>query len=133
MSEEILDDKSTLVLTSDISIDKNKAVYPFRNLSAESLKSKVNDLLLQSGYKTEVLGNETFYYRGSLAMRILFGAFAKYFRWKVAFEQEGEYTKLIFEKDAKGYAGGVIGVNQVNNEFKKITAALSAMYAETEK
>jgi len=40
---------------------------------------------------------------------------------------------LTFSKMAKGYAGGIIGVNQVKNEFTQIVNSLKHFYESLEK
>lgn len=125
---EILDKTLEPVIT------KNDATLYFSSISEEDIGPKLEKYLLQKGYKIEA-GTKTnaTYGKGSQIMRILFGAFAKRFVWTVKIDSSMHGTTLTFSKMAKGYAGGIIGVNQVKNEFTQIVNSLKHFYESLEK
>jgi hypothetical protein len=125
---EILDKTLEPVIT------KNDATFYFSSISEEDLGAKLEKYLLQKGDKIEA-GTKTnaTYGKGSQIMRILFGAFAKRFAWTVKIDSSMHGTTLTFSKMAKGYAGGIIGVNQVKNEFTQIVNSLKHFYESLEK
>jgi len=125
---EILDKTLEPVIT------KNDATFYFPSISEEDLGAKLEKYLLQKGDKIEA-GTKTnaTYGKGSQIMRILFGAFAKRFAWTVKIDSSMHGTTLTFSKMAKGYAGGIIGVNQVKNEFTQIVNSLKHFYESLEK
>ena len=128
--EEVLDQN----IDQDKSIGKDNATFRFKNTTVEELGAKVEKYLLGKGYKRESgSANDAIYGKGSKTLRILLGAFVKRFTWKVTVTANGEVTTLNFIKDEKGYWGGVIGVTQVTNEFKRITDALSNFHANFKK
>jgi len=119
--EDVLDnDLKNLSATAPI-ITKERAIFSFEGTSEAEIASKINSLFLKDGYQleegTELKGK---YGKGSKVMRILFGAFVKRFAWEVSVANEGGMTKATLYKETKGYAGGAIGVNQVNKEFKRL-------------
>ncbi len=124
--EETLDNELTNVKSKTIRIENNKAIYRFYDVPADILGEKVNKYLLSKQYKLKS-GNATkgVYGKGNKTMRILIGAFVKYFEWNVEIKEDSVSSVLIFSKLAKGYAGGIIGVQQVKNEYKRLTELLS--------
>lgn len=127
---EVIDDHSVTAKIEAVVIEKSKAIFPFENISSDELAAKVKEILLEKGYKLEQGSPDNGKYgKGSQVLRVLFGAFAKRFCWEVKVQAEGNITRLILSKDAKGYAGGLIGVNQVNNEYKRLTDVLTSFHA----
>lgn len=132
--QEVLDDKAAHIISGDISIEKHVAVFPFRNVSVDIVANRANDLLIERGYKLESGGlTNAAYGKGSQLLRILVGAFAKRFCWIVKVEPIDDYARLTLVKDAKGYVGGIIGVNQVNKEYKQITDVFTDLHRELSK
>jgi hypothetical protein len=131
MEDELLDDGAVALGKNEVTIDKEKATYPFANTNVNELATKVQEFLLKQGYKLEEGSNSNgIYGKGSKTLRILLGAFIKRFTWKVTVADTGETTTLTFIKDEKGYWGGAIGVVQVKNEFNKITAVLQNFHTK---
>ena len=127
--EELLDDNAILTDKS-VKIEKDKAIYVFKSTIKEGLAVKVNEYLKKQGYKLESGTNlDGVYGKGNKVMRILFGAFVKRFEWHVEISELNGSTGLIFTKTAKGYIGGVIGVQQVKKEYQRITGILEAFHA----
>jgi len=129
MEDELLDDGKVALNKNTVTIDKEKATYPFSDTNVDELATKVQEFLLKQGYKLEEGSNSNgIYGKGSKTLRILLGAFIKRFTWKVTVVDSGDNTTLTFIKDEKGYWGGAIGVVQVKNEFKKITSVLQSFH-----
>lgn len=119
---EVLDDNLIRTNNGKVVVEKNKTTFTFSNISVEELGKQIAEIFIGKGYKLEEGNNANGKYgKGSTILRVLFGAFAKRFCWQVIIDAEGRDAKLALIKDAKGYAGGVIGVNQVNNEFKRMS------------
>ncbi len=94
----------------------------YDGITAEELSKTIDTLFKADGYsaKTGDLGNRT-YVKGNRVTRILFGAFSKYFEFHVGITDLGEnHVHAIVRKTSTGMSGGVIGVNQVKNELKRI-------------
>ena len=129
--KEVLDDTLINKREDLIIIQKDNAIFTFERLSAFELANCVNEIFIEKGYKLEEGTTESGKYgKGSQVLRILFGAFAKRFCWGSKVETNStQQTRFVLTKDAKGYAGGIIGVNQVNNEYKRLTDAFTALHA----
>ena len=119
--EEVLDQDLKNVDTKAPVVTKDKAIFSFEGTTEDEIASKVNNLFIKDGYSleegTQLKGK---YGKGSKIMRILLGAFVKRFAWEVTISTQGGLTTATLYKETKGYAGGAIGVNQVNKEFKRL-------------
>lgn len=119
--EEVLDQDLKNVDTKAPVVTKDKAIFTFEGTTEDAIASKVNDLFIKDIYsleeETQLKGK---YGKGSKIMRILLGAFVKRFAWEVTISTQGGLTTATLYKETKGYAGGAIGVNQVNKEFKRL-------------
>ena len=123
--EEVLDDQLTNEKSKTIRIEKNRATYRFYDVDAEQLGEKVNKYLLSKGYKLEKgTSTQGVYGKGSKVWRVLLGAFVKRFEWNVLIEKDSVSSVLRLGKLAKGYVGGIIGVQQVKNEYNRLTKLL---------
>jgi hypothetical protein len=127
--KEVLDDQLIDAPLKLIVIESNKAVFTFKKSTAEEITKQIDEVFKRKQYKLEE-GSTTRgkYGKGSLALRILFGAFAKRFCWETRVEPDGTDTRFTLIKDAKGYAGGLIGMNQVSNEYKRMTDAFTLLH-----
>lgn len=101
----------------------------YNSNNVNQLTHFIHQMMAQVGYsiKEEVPGTIT-YEKGSRVMRILFGAFVKYFKFTVAIVQtaENEITVNIF-KQSSGVSGGLIGMNQVKNEMRMIGTMMETL------
>lgn len=94
----------------------------------DSTNSELNDTLTKfftnHGYtKKSDDGTLLSFTKGNRVLRILFGAFAKYHKVNVGVSPLGDGSYgVILQRDSTGMSGGVIGMNQVRKEFKKLTA-----------
>jgi hypothetical protein len=111
------------------SSDGATVVNVYSGISAEDLAMKVSQKLTATGYSIkEGKPGDAVYEKGNRVMRILFGAFVKYFKFGVRVEDAGNGSlKVRVHKLTSGMSGGLIGVGQVKNELKRIAADLSAI------
>jgi len=129
--ENILDDNSG-TLDKAVTIGKHEASFVFKNKTVEDLGESILGLFIKNGYKLESGGKQNGVYgKGSKIGRALLGAFIKRFAFKVTVTNDGDSTTLNLSKDGKGYMGGAIGVNQVKNEYVKITGILENYHSKT--
>ncbi len=110
-----------LYFKEDLPNKDSKLIYIYQGTTVNKMQSEVETLMLSLGYKH--LGQGSFE-KGSRIMRLLFGAFCKYFKFRVIIEDynSGE-VKVTVSKDTTGISGGAIGVNQVKKEFYNLSQA----------
>ena len=126
--DEVLDQDLKNVDTKAPVVTKDKAIFSFEGTSEDAIASKGNNLFTKDEYALEE-GTQLkgMYGKGSKIMRILLGAFVKRFTWEVTIFNQGGLTTATLYKETKGYAGGAIGVNQVNKEFNRLVGAWEAL------
>ena len=94
----------------------------YTGIDANGITQKLHEIMAQQGFKviSETFGTIT-YEKGNRVMRILFGAFVKYFKFTVTITSNTE-SELIINvfKQTSGISGGLIGMNQVKNEMIRI-------------
>ena len=91
-------------------------IYSYANTTPTELEKAVSEAMNSMGYKH--LGGGVFE-KGSRTMRLLFGAFCKYFKFQVAIDfSNPELLKLQVSKATTGVSGGAIGVSQVKKEME---------------
>lgn len=106
-----------------IEVNKTGFNYLYTDISKNDLEKKFRTLFTSNGYSClSNTGSDSMYEKGSRVMRILLGAFIKYFKFRVIITStsENEHTvKLI--KETSGMSGGVIGINQVKKELDRLS------------
>jgi hypothetical protein len=131
--EEVLDNDMNVSSANAPIISKNSGVFKFSKLTKDELATKVETFLKGKGYKIEEgTPFKAKYGKGSRVGRILLGAFIKRFAWQVTVEADGDFSTLTFFKEASGAVGGIVGVNQVKNEFNSIIGSLKSFHAGQE-
>lgn len=101
----------------------------YTGIDLKSLANEVNSILTKQGYKinTGAIGNAE-YEKGNRVLRILFGAFVKYFKFTVTLKQLDESNiELTFIKSSTGMSGGLIGMGQVSRELTRLFQVFSAL------
>lgn len=100
---------------------KNEFIHTYSGINEDDLSSKAMDLLISLGYKVkeENLGLIT-YEKGNRVLRIILGAFYKYFKFEVSAEEVKECTRLTIRTETSGMSGGLIGMNQVKKEVIRL-------------
>jgi hypothetical protein len=106
-------------------LSKDYCVHLYSGISEKDITNKVDRSLHVLGYKQKsgMPGNGE-YVKGNRTMRILLGAFHKYFKFSVSSSANGNDTKVTIGKKSSGMSGGLIGVSQVKKEMKRIAAHL---------
>lgn len=108
---------------------KQEVIHVYSGTTKEELSQLLHEKLLEAGYQMKEgdLGNGT-YSRGNRVMRILFGAFVKYFIFQFAvYAAENNEVKVRVIKGTSGMAGGLIGVSQVKKEFARLADMLQSV------
>ena len=103
------------------STSKENFIHVYSGASENEILSEVDQLLRQQGYflKNREAGNGT-YEKGNRVLRILFGAFIKYFKLTLRSAVEDEEVKVEIMKTTSGMSGGLIGMAQVKKELKHL-------------
>lgn len=110
-----------LYFKEEIPNSENKLIYIYKDATASQMQNDIETLMLSLGYKHLSGG---VFEKGSRTMRILFGAFCKYFKFRVSVEPYSETeVKVTVSKETTGMSGGLIGMNQVKNEFARMSQA----------
>lgn len=102
-------------------------VHLYTGVTIEDLTSLIEKEMLSSGYKKlDSTAEKITFSRGNRVLRILFGAFVKYFKFSFRFsmDQELDGVKVHVVKDTSGMSGGIVGVSQVKKELKRIAQQL---------
>lgn len=109
--------------------DGATVINVYSGISAQDLAMKVSQKLTASGYSIkEGQPGDAVYEKGNRVLRLIFGAFYKYFKFGVRVEDAGGGTlKVRVHKLTSGMSGGLIGVGQVKNELKRIMGDLSSI------
>lgn len=102
--------------------------HVYSGVSESELSQLVEENLMARGYQRNdgEAGNGT-YSKGSRTMRILFGAFVKYYKWRLYTDGSGEETKVTLDRATSGMSGGAIGVKQVKTELKQLSEQLRSI------
>jgi len=110
------------------STSKSNFIHVYSGISKDDLDKKIDKLFLSSGYKMKQgqIGNAS-YVKGNRALRILFGAFVKYFKFNIVTTLNSDEVKVEVKKDTSGMSGGLIGVSQVNKELKQLAQLLQTI------
>ncbi len=96
------------------------------NGSLEEVKTRIEDLFHMFGYKLNTATPDFLQVeKGSRVLRLLLGAFVKYFKFDVNFVEKEDGVHVTISRKTTGMSGGVIGMNQVKNEFVRIKDAAS--------
>lgn len=108
--------------------DKNGATYSFENTDIMSLANEIGLLFTEDGYKLEEGTPENGVYgKGSAFLRILFGAFAKRYKFKIAITPESEKVILRLDRRMTGASGGLIGHSKMKTEFARIVERMKTL------
>lgn len=99
-------------------------VHQYAGTTKDEIKKRVHDFMMSSGYRLTVGSpGEGQYEKGNRTMRILFGAFSKYFKFFLQIVEESDQTITVsLGTQTSGMSGGLIGIKQVKDELKKMSA-----------
>ena len=108
---------------------KDRVVYNFTDCTKEELDNRLNLFFSAEGYQYKgEKDSGKIYTKGNKALRIILGAFWKYFRLYVVVKGEGNVFSVMVQKDASGLMGGAVGISQVNKEFTRMTEAFKTYF-----
>lgn len=101
----------------------------YAGLDAATFAKGMQQLMEKDGYKLspDKPGALT-YEKGNRVLRILFGAFVKYFKFNIIINtnEQGELVVNLL-KQTSGISGGLIGMNQVKNEMTRLGNLLQSI------
>ncbi len=103
--------------------------HQFGGADIDTISSAIDSLLIKEGYKliSGQKGNGD-YEKGNRTMRLLFGAFVKYFKFSVKLKSADNQTfELMVVKTSSGISGGLIGMGQVKNELRRLAQVFSSV------
>lgn len=115
--------------TKHETVNNDTCISLYSGVSKDELDNEVDKIFKSSGYKLKEgnPGNAT-YEKGSKTMRVLFGAFAKHFVFKIkTYANEPDTVKVTVVKGTSGIAGGLVGMKQVKNELTRISTVLETI------
>ena len=96
-------------------------IHAFECDNDNQLATSVAMFMKSKGYQlVEGTVNDGVFEKGNRTMRILFGAFVKYFKFKVKVEN----ARVHISTGTSGFSGGVIGIGQVKSETTQIADGL---------
>jgi len=96
--------------------------HRYGGIAPADLARQVEQAMYHLGYRhlSGPLEN-ALYERGNRTLRILLGAFHKYFKFRVLILPEGQDVSVRIVRESSGMSGGLIGMNQVKNEFRLLS------------
>jgi hypothetical protein len=109
---------------------KDRTLFSINGTNQSELDNKLHLFFISEGYsiKSENEEGKKIYKKGNFVLRILFGAFAKYHQVMVVAKPTGEHYSVLVQRDASGISGGLIGMNQVQKEFSRLTEAFKIYF-----
>ncbi|MFD2286406.1 hypothetical protein GJU39_00595 [Pedobacter petrophilus] len=99
----------------------------YQDVSIAEMTEQIKQLFEQQGYKvTDQQFGNLLLEHGNRVMRILFGAFVKYYKFSVTMVQsaENELTVNVFQQSS-GMSGGLIGMKQIKTELTRLNFLFS--------
>lgn len=102
------------------------AMLTYSGIDRDTLAKNIHAYFLNNGYKLiDGSPGNGMYEHGNHTMRILFGAFVKYYKFGISLQQQPDGTFCAwFKRETSGMSGGLIGMQQVKTEFSKVTFGL---------
>lgn len=108
------------------------AKYSFTGISKDELAIRLNSLFIEEGYKLEKGSiDKGEYGRGSHALRMAVGVFAKRFKFQFNINSNDNITHLDIYKAMSGASGGVLAISAMNKETERITNLIKNSLDET--
>lgn len=96
-------------------------IHKYEGTDTATLLKNIEETLSANGYKlVEGGGTNAVYEKGNRTMRILFGAFVKYYKFMVQLQEADSSLDLRITKHSSGMSGGLIGVSQVKKELARL-------------
>jgi hypothetical protein len=116
--------------TTLIESGNDVVVFNITGITDAELDNKLN--LFFSAEKLPLRSDkpeEKVFQRGNKVMRILFGAFVKYFKIVVTIRKSGDLFSVRLLRDMNlAVSGGLIGINKSRKEFARLTEAFKEYF-----
>jgi hypothetical protein len=110
---------------------KDRTIFNVTGTNLPELDNKLNLFFTSEGYKYKgTKGNGKIYTKGNKVLRVILGAFWKYFKIYVEIKNQGDLFSVLLQRDASGFMGGAIGVMQVRKEFERLTEAFKVYFSK---
>jgi hypothetical protein len=110
---------------------KDRTVFNITGTTKEELDNKLNLFFTSEGYKYKgEKDSGKIYTKGNKVLRVILGAFWKYFKVYVSVKNENALFSVLVQRDASGFMGGAIGVMQVRKEFARLTEAFKVYFSK---
>lgn len=99
------------------------------DLDAEEVGERIERFFSQNGYRLES-GNrfDGYYGIGNDFRRLIFGAFAKRYKFHVTIEATTEGTVVQVEKGISGVMGGAVGYTKMKKELQRVRDEIEARF-----
>ncbi len=113
-----------------VDFGNDSVVYNITGTTREELENKLNLFFASEKLplKTEK-GEEKTYLRGNKVLRVLFGAFVKYFKVVATVKQQDNLFSVRLLRDMNlAVSGGLIGINKSRKEFARLSEAFKAYF-----
>jgi hypothetical protein len=106
------------------------AAYCFPQVDPQVLANDVAEFFGTQQYKFEGgTPTNSQWGQGSDVLRVLFGAFAKRYKFNVAIEPQPPYVWVRISKGMSGAMGGVIGYSKMKKETDRLIAAMQQFFS----
>ena len=111
------------------STHKYGTIFSYSNIELHELATKIEDLLLSEGYRIDGGGlGDAMFVKGDSTMRMLFGAFVKFYKLRVVTSKNDDGQCLVDLRDATPeLSGGLIGIKQTRKEIERLKSLFSAI------
>ena len=109
--------------------DNNRFEFIYENATVEEIALAVEKALSADRYiiKEGPLGDRT-YSKGNRVLRLLLGAFYKYFEFNIDVKKREDETVIVaVRKTSSGVSGGLVGVSQVKKELHRLEGVLQGI------
>ena len=114
-----------------VDFGNDSVVYNITGCTQEELDNKLNLFFASENLplKSEKPG-EKVYQRGNKVLRVLFGAFVKFFKVSVTILHKDDLYSVRLLRDMNlAMSGGLVGINASRKEFARMTEAFKAYFA----
>lgn len=96
-------------------INENDYTFLYQYHSENECRAKIEEVMSNRGYRH--IGSDV-YEKGNGTLRFFLGAFYKHYKFEIMPEMMSEgQVRVGIRKRSTGFAGGVIGVNQIQKEL----------------
>jgi hypothetical protein len=108
------------------SITSDLFVHIYNDIQAAELENAITANMLSCGYiKESSVNGVIMFEKGNRVMRLLFGAFVKYFKFRITIGTRSQNeTFAEVKKESSGMSGGLVGMNQTKNELNRLAESL---------